>query len=165
MRALLIALAACGSTPSHPIANHGSGQPASSLEVSLERTPCMGQCPTYKLTIARDGAVSLTGTPPEGKTPVARVTPENLTAIAAKLDAVNFFAYGPDGYIPRDPVCKDAPGGGQTCEMAGGVGCSDTTEAIITVTRDGKTHKTTDAHCEPSPLVELEDLIDRAAGL
>src|SRR4051812_33607163 len=107
---------ACGSaaaptTTSHPIANHGSADPANAspqLEVSLERTPCMGQCPTYKVTIARDGTVTFAGTPPEGKTPVAWVKPADLTAIAAKVDAVRFFAYGPDGYIPKEPVCKDA---------------------------------------------------------
>ena len=172
MRVLLLfaVVAACGSTTgSRPVANRGSGDPAPSTpsfdEVSLERTPCMGLCPVYKLTIARDGTVSFTGNAIDGKKPAAHVSAEGLAQIAGKIDAVKFFDYGPDGFIPREPVCKDAPGGGQTCEMAGNVGCSDTSETIVTVTRGGKAHKVTNAHCEASPLDALEALIDKVAGL
>jgi len=62
-RALALVAAACGGTPPPaPISNTQHAGPAPHEPIAtIERTPCFGWCPVYKVAIYRDGAVEYDG--------------------------------------------------------------------------------------------------------
>jgi hypothetical protein len=79
---VMMLLSACASAPSPNIG-----------AITLERTPCFGFCPSYRVTIAADGAVTYVGQR------FVRVTgeqhgqadPAALAALRTHIEAVNFF--------------------------------------------------------------------------
>jgi Domain of unknown function (DUF6438) len=82
----LLLVAACGSSapPPAPLSNTGKELvPRHEPLATIERTPCYGRCPIYKVTIFRDGVVEY-----EGKRFVktrgqatGHISPEQLTAL------------------------------------------------------------------------------------
>lgn len=85
--AVLALLAGC-----HPAPAPGSSAPTDVAAVDsivLERTPCHGRCPVYRVRLGGDGALLFRT--PEGGTPVAdRVEPAAVAALARRADRIGF---------------------------------------------------------------------------
>jgi len=158
----LAALVACHSRaapPSPPLANQGSGAPT--FEVKLSRTSCFGTCPVYSVTIHPDGSVDWSGS----EFVAARgarhghIAADGFDRLARAIEKVRFFELDAHGLVPRPTSCARR---GQTteCDFADSIICSDTSSATVTITRAGKTHTTTNDHCQQTPLELLEEEID-----
>jgi hypothetical protein len=121
------------------------------LEISLERGPCYGTCPIYKVTVDSRGQVYFVG-----KAYVAfpswmtTITQAQLQHLIEGIEVSGFFAL-PDSYA----------------RMA-----SDLPSATTTITMDGKSKQIWHygLHCnpeydgDPQALCDLEDLIDEVTG-
>ena len=83
---LCIALAACGA-PLQPTPDY------STLVVTMERTPCFGTCPAYKLMIFGDGRVEYEGlnfVKVQGKQ-TAMLTADQIKELVAEIEKANVF--------------------------------------------------------------------------
>lgn len=121
----------------------------------------------YTVAIARDGKITWHGEKNVMTTgdAHAEVPPGDLRQIARAVDAARFFELDESGQ-PASASCTPAPDGSVTCSSFVKF-CTDTSHAIVTVTRGSKTHVVDDAHCasDDNPkLIELEQLIDKVAG-
>lgn len=146
--------------PAPPARHHAN------LEITLERTACMGMCPVYKVVIRPSGDVEWTGVANVAEIGVrhGHVSPARLDELARALARVQFDARGEDGGLPPpQPVCTTVGNVGNCSVSYSFVGCSDTPHAIITVRRGGAMHRVDDAHCDASPLDALEQRIDEIA--
>jgi hypothetical protein len=73
--------------------------------IVLERAPCFGFCPAYRVVVESDGTVRFTGIGDRaGRTDSARVSPEAVRALAAQFDEAKFFAMD-SAYIPTERGC------------------------------------------------------------
>lgn len=155
MRTLLLLLTACWT---------GSGTPAapveSAFEITLERTPCFGMCPVYRVSIDGDGRVTWLGKQHVEAVGARRasVPPRRVRDLERKLTDVRFFERDADGNLARTPTCA-----GGACTFPSDTICSDTSASIITVRRERVQHTIRHDHCEPSPLDELVALVDDVA--
>ena len=64
-----------------------------SVYFSIERTPCFGSCPTYKLTIFQDGSATYEGrrfSPREGRY-TGHVDQAKMNALKAVADSLGFY--------------------------------------------------------------------------
>jgi hypothetical protein len=114
------------------------------MVITLERTPCYGFCPVYKLTIGGDGTVVY-----EGKDFVSIRNREETTISRDEIDQlvkefkrIDYFSLN-DEYTER--TITDAP------------------SVITSITLDGKTKTIEHYHGDfsaPEELTELEDAID-----
>ncbi|MFC2032125.1 DUF6438 domain-containing protein [Chloroflexota bacterium] len=114
------------------------------MVITLERTPCYGFCPVYKLTIGGDGTVVY-----EGKDFVSIRNREETTISQGEIDQlvkefkrIDYFSLN-DEYTER--TITDAP------------------SVITSITLDGKTKTIEHYHGDfsaPEELTELEDKID-----
>jgi len=137
------------------------------FRVMLERTPCLGMCPTYRVTIHGDGRVDWEGIENvvamgrlDGPTHVSRGDLEQLSHV---IDEAKFFARNQYGDIESGPICTKS-GNTTTCSSSIHI-CTDTTHARITVSRGGRTHVVDNDHCDDKPgLDELEEMIDELAA-
>jgi len=131
------------------------------LKVTMERTPCFGSCPTYKVEINGDGTVRVhTGT----SSRLARVSRARVRQLEHRIEEAHFFELDESGHVPAQMQCVQN-GATTTCTMHSISLCSDTSHAIITVKRGTRTHTVDDAHCsDDSWLTGLEDEIDAVAG-
>lgn len=167
---LLVMLGACWTGSEPAVIAPASEQPsepvhASKLRVRLERTPCLGACPTYAVVIHMDGQVQWEGRdnviatgPRQG-----RVTRAELAELAEKIDAAKFFERDEYGELPAQPACTTV-NGTTTCSYSASI-CSDTSHSIIAITRAGRTHRVDNDHCNEQPgLDELETYIDEIAN-
>ncbi len=125
-----------------------------SVVITLERTPCFGRCPVYRLSIAGIGAVTF-----EGKanvktqgTATARISEEAVRDLVAEFEKADFFSLS-DRYVPGEPTCLRA--------------ITDNPSAITSITL-GDRSKTVHHYygCEgvPRQLTELEARIDTVAN-
>ena len=158
--AACLAVAACwtGSEepPATPVAPASSTRPHVAIDVKLQRTACFGRCPVYTVEIAHDGKITWHGdknvmTAGEAH---ADVPPGDLRQIARAVDAARFFDLDESGQFPSP-------------DSSFVKFCTDTSHAIVTVTRAHETHVVDDAHCgsdDNRRLIELEQLIDKVAG-
>lgn len=143
-------------------------RPHRELEIQLQRTACFGMCPTYSVTIRRDGTVEWIGTAnvvvPGPRT--GRIDRAGLDAIDRKIDEARFFARDPFGHIPKEPVCVHT-GNTTSCSFTSSTFCTDTSHTTLKIRRSGRSNTTDNAHCsdEDPELVELEDLIVERAGV
>jgi hypothetical protein len=166
----LVVIAACwtGTEAPPPVtaAQSPPPKPRIALDFKLRRTPCFGRCPAYTVEIAHDGKITWTG---EKSVQVvggahAEIPAGDLRQLARAVEAAHFFDLDETGR-PASPECTREPDGTMTCSSFVSF-CSDTSHAVITVTRAGEAHTVDDAHCnDDNPrLLELEQLIDRVAG-
>lgn len=109
---------------------------ASSTLVTLERRPCYGRCPTYRLSIAGDGSVVFDGRAnvDSSRRVVSRVSPDSVSTLVRLMEARNFMAL-PDSYAYGlkgcEPYYTDAPlvitslvSGGRSKTVEHDQGCS-----------------------------------------
>jgi Domain of unknown function (DUF6438) len=122
--------------------------------IQLERTPCFGRCPVYRVAISASGRVSFVG-----KNFVARqgeaggqVSKGGLDSLLAEIERQGYFDLA-DRYVAGAADC--------------GPYATDAPSAITEVTHDGR-HKRIehDYGCSQAPaiLAELERRIDEVAG-
>ena len=148
----LAALAGCGRrAPQVPPPEAAS---TGTTLVTLERGPCYGTCPVYRVSLGGDGMVTFMGTRfvktvgPD----TSRVAPDKVGRLVDSLDASGYFALA-DQYVPDSTACgryaTDAP--------------------TVTTSVQSKGHNKTVRHdlgCVGAPpaLVAMERLIDSVAG-
>jgi hypothetical protein len=166
--ATLVVLASCWTgdvpEPAQP-ASEPAPKPRLTYAVKMTRTRCFGHCPAYTVEIDRDGNVKWAG---EDYVQVtgdrrAKVPLSEVRRLARAIDKLHFFNLDDSGN-PRREDCTREPDGTLTCSTFVSF-CSDTSHAVITVTRGGKAHTVDDAHCHDNPtLDDLEQLIDTVAG-
>ncbi|MEX2154967.1 MAG: DUF6438 domain-containing protein [Gemmatimonadaceae bacterium] len=112
--------------PSEPPATSApSPARASTLaEITLERGPCLGMCPVYKVVLKGDGTVVF-----EGKQGVdsvgrftGRVSPEKVAALVQSFEQKNYFSLD-DRYLYGEASCSpyiaDFPGAITSIKLAG----------------------------------------------
>jgi Domain of unknown function (DUF6438) len=162
MRLSLVLLAGCwtSSSPTEPVAE----APPSAFEITLERTTCFGACPAYRLSIDGDGRVRWFGVEyvhdhGERRATVPR---KRIAELQRKLDELRFFERDPLGNL-HGPVDCIRSKTGTSCTFTDVTICSHTSTAVLTVRTGRRTHTVRNDHCEPSPLEELEELIDDIA--
>ena len=158
LRNILLAasLGAChGSTPATtPAPDDAAARDDAAPAVSLERTPCFGSCPVYRVTISRGGMVRF-----EGKrfvadtgTDSAQVAKGAVDSLLAELDRGGFYDFE-EQYVAGAPGC--------------GLYATDLPSAITSVD-DGSRSKRIqhDRGCSDAPqaLATLENRIDEVAG-
>lgn len=172
MRALLV-VAVMPACWTGPVAEEHASAPAPAphpepprLRVTLERTACMGACPTYRVDIdSRRHLARFIGTENvgiEGERRV-RVGDADLAALERKIREARFFERSKDGSLPIEQTCT-SDGTTTTCTIGARISiCTDTSHAIITVRRGAQANTVDDACKEDADLVDLADLIDRIA--
>jgi Domain of unknown function (DUF6438) len=145
MRVFLCVIA-CVLTPG--ILCAGDKRESEITEITLERTPCFGACPVYRLTIHRSGKVEYEGTDRvrEKGRRTGKISAEDFTILATKIDEINFFDLK-DRYDG-----KNADGSGVTV--------TDLPTRKTSVTRGNRTKSVENYFRGPKRLTELEDLID-----
>jgi hypothetical protein len=134
-----------------------AGIPPSDLQgavITLERTPCFGSCPAYRLTIRGDGSVVYTGLSDvavEGVR-IAQISQDRVRELVERFSDVDYFSLS-DSY--RCPV-------------------TDLPSAITSISIDGRS-KTVDDYAPgyesegedcaaPEALVRLEEFIDEVTA-
>src|SRR5262245_14891779 len=78
------------------------------LMITLERTVCLGVCPSYKLTIAADGTVVFEGrvyVKQKGTTIKSAISQEQLKQLIAEFERVKFFSLE-DDYSNKRLSCR-----------------------------------------------------------
>jgi hypothetical protein len=148
-------LAACARTapvPETRVQSPGESREAGS--VSLERGPCFGSCPVYKVTVDRTGGVRFEGRRFVANTGVSTgtVSPAVVDSLLEELSAAGYFELA-DAYRAGEPGCEryatDLP-------------------TIVTEVRSGERLKRVehDRGCADAPevLSRLESRIDEVAG-
>jgi Domain of unknown function (DUF6438) len=149
---LLIALAACGHrAPDAPAPEAGS---VSATVVTLERGPCFGTCPVYRVSLSSGGTVEFVGTRfvSRAGTDTARVAAGAVESLMQSLETAGFFGLA-DAYVPDAPAC--------------GRYHTDAPTVTISVTAPDRSKTVRHDHgCggAPEQLTGLEQLIDSVAG-
>ena len=153
---VLLAAAACArSAPDRPVADSGTGVgQADSTAVALERGPCFGACPVYRVTIAPSGAVRFEGRRfvRDSGTVTGAIARAAVDSLLAELAAAGYFEFA-DRYVPGEPGC--------------GPVATDLPTVITEVATAGRTKRIEHYHgCadRPAALPALERRIDDVAG-
>ena len=122
--------------------------------VTLERGPCFGTCPVYRVSLSGNGRVQFVGTRFVSRlgTDSARVDPENVAGLVRSLETAGFFSLA-EGYVPDASAC----------------GAYRTDAPTVTISVQGSGHDKTVRHdhgCSGAPdqLTGFEHLIDSVAG-
>lgn len=150
--ASIAALAGCG--PRKAEAPAPAATVSAAPVVTLERGPCFGTCPVYRVSLGGDGKVDFTGARFVARigADTARVAPEQFRRLVDSLDADGFFALA-DEYVSNSPGC--------------GRYATDAPTVTVSV-RSGERSKTVrhDHGCTGAPraLTGMERLIDSVAG-
>ncbi len=144
--------ASTGGTPT-PYGDPGAAA-VEAPAVTLERTPCFGTCPVYRVAIARSGAVRFVGKQhvTQAGAASAEIPAARVDSLLRELEAGGFFGFA-DAYVMDSPACgryaTDSP-------------------TVITFASVGGRTKTIrhDYGCSAAPreLGRLERLIDEVAG-
>jgi hypothetical protein len=134
------------------------------FRVTLERTGCMGMCPTYRVDIdSRQHVARFIGSENvavEGER-LVRVGDAALAALERKIEEVRFFDRDENGSLPVEQTCS-SDGTTTTCTIGAKIMiCTDSSHAIMTIRRGSKVHTVDDACKEDPDLVDLAALIDR----
>jgi len=149
---LLIGLAACGHrVPDAPAPEAGS---VSAAVVTLERGPCFGTCPVYRVSLSSGGTVEFVGTRFVSRvgTDSAQVSAGVVDSLVRWLETAGFFGLA-DAYVPDAPTC--------------GRYHTDAPVVTTSVTAPGRSKTVRHDHgCggAPEELTGLEHLIDSVAG-
>ena len=153
--ALLMAVACAPRKPAEsPLDPASGGADGVDAAVTLERKPCFGGCPVYRISVSPDGIVSYEGQAGVRRLGAAskRVTPEQVKALVSELEGAGFFSLAPR-YTPADSVC--------------GRYSTDSPTAVVSVNTGDRTHRVEhDYGCSSAPggLVVLQRRIDEALG-
>jgi hypothetical protein len=143
-----------------------SHRPTDTFRITLERTSCMGMCPTYRVDIdSRKRVARFIGSSNvavEGER-LVRVSRDDLAALERKVAEVRFFERSPNGSLPIEQTCT-SDGTTTTCTIGTRISiCSDTSHAIITVRRGSQSNTVDDSCQDDADLVDLATLIDQVA--
>ena len=174
MRIAMLVLSACwtgGEPPAtETIANTTTKPepPRRAFEIKIERTECLGFCPTYEVAIRSNGDVEWNGVSHVKAIGQRRghASRADLAHLERMVDASRFFDLDDYGQLPVKTECVTT-GTTTTCSIGAGFSiCSDTSHTIITVRRGNETHTVNDAHCadDSTKLDELEHLVDTIAN-
>ena len=149
---LLVTMAACG--PRAPQPPEPDAASASGTVITLERGPCFGTCPVYRVSLLGNGTVQFEGMRFVNRVgaDTSRVAPEAVDRLVRSLDAGGFFALA-DAYVSDAPAC--------------GLYHTDAPTVTISVQAPGRTKSVRHDHgCRDAPdqLTSLEHLIDSVAG-
>ena len=158
---LIAVVAACSPRPPSPgdgpapSGEQGPGlSAAENPVVTLERTPCFGTCPVYRVSISRSGAVRFAGkhhVTRQGEA-TAQIPAARVDSLLAELEAGGYFGFA-DAYVMDSPAC--------------GQYATDSPTVITSVAAAGRSKTIRhDYGCfaAPAQLVTLERLIDEVAG-
>lgn len=151
MRRELMLLGLLGACHHAPQAQAG---PAQGPVITLERTPCYGGCPIYRVELHADGAVRFVGerfTKVTGEA-TGRVPADSVKALMAAFEAAKFTTL-PDTLTFGSPACPER--------------ITDLPSAIVTLTKDGRTKRVIhQGGCRGAPpaLDALEKRIDAVTG-
>lgn len=158
---MVATFAAC--SPRQPSSGEGPtpygdpAAPASAADtsvVTLERTPCFGTCPVYRVAISRSGAVRFAGKNHVTQQGEARaeIPAARVDSLLHELEAGGYFGFA-DAYVMDSPAC--------------GQYATDSPTVITTATAGGRSKTIRhDYGCNAAPqeLGRLERLIDEVAG-
>lgn len=114
------------------------------FSITLERTPCFGTCPVYRVTVVGDGSVTYVGemfVAVEGEQRSA-ITQSQVRKLARQLESIDFLSLQ-DSYTD--------------------MGATDMPSAITTLHLNGQVKTVVHYHGDftaPESLTELENLID-----
>ena len=155
--ALLLISAACAprKTTVPPPSDPSSGAADdSAAAVALERKPCFGGCPVYRISVSPEGVVSYEGEAGVRHLGAAtkRIKPEQVLALVSELERAGYFSFAPR-YTPGEPAC--------------GRYATDSPTAVMSVSTGTRSHRVEhDYGCSSAPggLVVLERRIDEALG-
>jgi hypothetical protein len=154
--ALLLGASACAPRKAAVPPADGSSEATSgtAAAITLERTPCFGGCPVYRISVSSEGLVSYEGRAGVRRLGAAskRISPQRVSALLTELERAGYFSFAPR-YTPAEPAC--------------GRYATDSPTAITSVQLDGRTHRIEhDYGCGSAPgaLVVLERRIDEALG-
>ena len=168
-RLALVLLAGCWTGSDARTAAPEPARPGAppTLEISLERGPCLGTCPVFKLVIRDSGRVDWLGEAHVAAIGArsGRISRTNLESLDQEVDLARFFARDRYGRIPHEPICVRR-GNTRSCTFTSDVICSHTSHTILTVRRGRRSHRIDLAHCsdEDAALDELESRIIGRAG-
>ncbi len=156
----MLAIAGCAPRAGVPAGDSAAADPATSVSefdrpvVTLERTPCFGSCPVYRVTIDASGMVRF-----EGKSHVIQLGPATAQIPEAAVDSL-LEELRQGGYFDMpDRYVMDAPDCGQYA--------TDSPTVITSATSEGITKRIQhDYGCTDAPLSlrRLEQRIDQVAG-
>lgn len=172
MRALLLlsTLAACwtGATRDEaPVPSVAPVEKATTyLRVRLERTPCMGDCPSFAIEIDGTRRVARVSSAEDADSSarVVRIGAQDMRALDRAIVASRFFDRDERGNLPIEPACTH-DGSTTTCSLGATISiCSDTSHAILAVSRGIRSHTIDYDFCNDNPeLVELTRLVEQIA--
>ena len=154
--ALLLMTVACAPRkPAESASDSASGaEGGTDAAVTLERKPCFGGCPVYRISVSREGIVSYEGQAGVRRVGAAsrRIRPEQVKALVSELERAGFFSLAPR-YTPADSAC--------------GRYSTDSPTAVVSVNTGDRTHRVEhDYGCSSAPggLVAIQRRIDEALG-
>lgn len=144
----VLALAGCGTSPavadSSAVAT--SAAPAYS-RVSLERRPCYGTCPVYRVSVAGDGVVVFEGLQHVDSIGrfTGRIDDDRAAALSRLFQELDFFTLA-DKYAYGEPNCPtyatDAPTvvtavtvGGRSKTVEHDLGCANVPQRLVDLER------------------------------
>ncbi len=124
------------------------------ISISLERTGCFGTCPSYVLTILRDGNVTFEGREYVKSKGVFRkkIGTATLTSLFKKIEEIHFWELE-DSY--RTKINPDG-----SISMI-----TDMPTQYVTVRSATKSKRVEDYYGTPPGVKDLERLIDEVAGV
>jgi ankyrin repeat protein len=146
MRNRIVAVVAAGVMAACATAGGAQTQtpPAEAIEITIERTPCFGMCPEYKVTMKDEGTVTYTGRQYVRVTGERtwKIDPAAVRALAREMEAAGYFDLQ-DEYTSR---MTDHP----------------TTRTSLTIGTRSK--KISDYISGPQTLKDIEQRIDDVSG-
>jgi hypothetical protein len=129
--------------------------------ITLERTPCFGECDWYKLSISADGSVEFApqrygaDSKPVALPPLKdKIGVDGVRKLIAEFERIDYFSLDDKYDISNRKSCPNA--------------ATDHSSAITSITIGGKSKQIHHYHgCEGNPILEkltaLEDKIDQIA--
>lgn len=121
--------------------------------ISLERTTCYGTCPSYIVTIRRDGTVTYSGrdfVKVKGRR-TRKIPAKEFQKLARQIERIGFFS------LKAEYTHKQNPDGSTEY-------ITDMPSTFTTVQAGNLRKRVEDYYGGPKSLVDLEKLIDAVAG-
>ncbi len=121
------------------------------LVITLERTPCYGMCPVYKLKVFGDGTVVYEGERFVNVTgrQTSKISQDKIKELIDEFYRIGYFSLK-ESYTEK-------------CDIRGCMQVTDLPTTITSITIDGKTKRVKNYFGAPEKLDELENKIDDMA--